>query len=306
MPVAIIKPSGVFYVHSDYRGTPRQIDDASGTAVWLWSPTSFGGDLPSENPLNKAAGNFVYNLRFPGQYYDSETGLHYNYLRDYNPRIGRYVESDPIGLRGGANLYVYVGNSPIDSIDLQGLVIYYANHSVIPGISHSLIVIIPDDQAAYANDPRFQNFTPDGLRYATIGAGPDSMIGSLFGAGGDLIAAVNRPTDVNGAFNNKQALALPDGFSDENEAISALFSDVSNYDMAPVPYTLFPSAGTAEYNSNSFISGLLSAEGFDLPNTGAYTPGFGNPVPSNDFASPQSSGSGGACTLPPGISIGLP
>ena len=62
------------------------------------------------------------NLRFPGQYYDQETGLHYNFFRDYDPSTGRYVESDPIGLDGGLNTYVYIDNQPLSYIDPLGLV----------------------------------------------------------------------------------------------------------------------------------------------------------------------------------------
>ena len=65
----------------------------------------------------------VYNLRYPGQYYDSETGLNYNYFRDYDPQTGRYIESDPIGLQGGANTYSYVGDQPLSSEDPTGLIV---------------------------------------------------------------------------------------------------------------------------------------------------------------------------------------
>src|SRR6187401_569238 len=64
---------------------------------------------------------FSYNLRFPGQYYDAETGKHYNYFRDYDPGIGRYLESDPIGMLGGLNTYRYASASPLTNFDPLGL-----------------------------------------------------------------------------------------------------------------------------------------------------------------------------------------
>ena len=87
--------------------------------MWRWDPAPFGDTLPEENP--QLAGAFRYNLRYPGQYYDAESGLNYNSLRDYEPYTGRYLESDPIGLVGGLNTYVYVGGSPVAAYDPSGL-----------------------------------------------------------------------------------------------------------------------------------------------------------------------------------------
>ena len=66
-------------------------------------------------------GSIDFNFRFPGQYYDTESGLHYNYFRTYDPELGRYLTSDPIGLVGGMNTYTYVENDPVNYIDPLGL-----------------------------------------------------------------------------------------------------------------------------------------------------------------------------------------
>ena len=88
--------------------------------VWEWKLDTFGAGAANENP--GGLGIFSFNQRFPGQYYDAETGLHYNYFRDYDPSVGRYVESDPIGLKGGANIYAYVASAPLGRFDEFGLV----------------------------------------------------------------------------------------------------------------------------------------------------------------------------------------
>jgi len=120
-PVAVANSAqALFHVLSDHLNTPRQIVNTSGVVRWQWDSTDpFGNNAPNPNPTGTAA-NFTYNLRFPGQYYDGETGLFYNYYRTYDPKTGRYTQSDPIGLGGGLNTFGYVGGNPVNAIDPDG------------------------------------------------------------------------------------------------------------------------------------------------------------------------------------------
>lgn len=108
-----IASSEPFYLHSDHLNTPRMATNQTQQNVWQWQSDAFG--------VGQATGSLAMNLRFPGQYFDQESGLHYNYFRDYDPETGRYVESDPIGLGGGLNTYGYVEGNPVDATDPDGL-----------------------------------------------------------------------------------------------------------------------------------------------------------------------------------------
>jgi RHS repeat-associated protein len=126
VPVATLQPNGtgvsVYYIHTDHLNTPRRITSPSNNViVWRWDSEPFGTAAANQNPSGSGT-PFVYNLRFPGQYYDVETGLNYNYFRDYDPATGRYVESDPIGLAGGSySTYAYASGNPVSEIDPLGL-----------------------------------------------------------------------------------------------------------------------------------------------------------------------------------------
>ena len=110
IPVAELVPNGatvsIYYLHTDQLNAPRKITRSTDNAlVWRWDPTPFGYLSPNTNP--SGLGNFYNNLRLPGQYFTQGTG--------------RYVESDPIGLKAGVNTYAYVGGNPISRTDPLGL-----------------------------------------------------------------------------------------------------------------------------------------------------------------------------------------
>jgi RHS repeat-associated protein len=112
-PLAQIRNQAVYYYHNDHLGTPQKLTDKDQNVIWAASYSAFGNaTLTTEGVEN--------NLRFAGQYFDSETGLHYNYFRYYDPQTGRYTQSDPIGLGGGINTYSYVLNNPLINIDPLG------------------------------------------------------------------------------------------------------------------------------------------------------------------------------------------
>jgi RHS repeat-associated protein len=104
----------IFYFVNDHLGTPQKLIDENGDVVWSADSEPFG---KADVYINAYANNF----RFMGQYYDEESGLHYNYHRYYDPKLGRYLTPDPIGLAGGINLFAYAGNDPVNATDPFGL-----------------------------------------------------------------------------------------------------------------------------------------------------------------------------------------
>ena len=117
---ASVYDTNLYYIHNDHLGTPKALTDEAGTKVWLANHTPFGQATVDEDPDGDGQA-VVFNLRFPGQYYDRETGLHYNYHRYYDPATGRYITSDPIGLEGGPNTYLYAQANPLRFSDPLGL-----------------------------------------------------------------------------------------------------------------------------------------------------------------------------------------
>ena len=124
-PVAQIDRAGngtetLVYLHADRQNTPRAATNAAGLVAWRLRANGFAEGGTQNDPDGDGVQTLV-RLRLPGQYRDGETGLHYNYFRDYDPGTGRYIESDPIGLAGGLNTYAYVAGNPLGFVDPFGL-----------------------------------------------------------------------------------------------------------------------------------------------------------------------------------------
>lgn len=119
VPVAVNRGSGLSYIEADHLGTPRMaISPATNAKEWSWDflGTAFGDNAA----ITSIPGKEIL-LRYMGQQKGAETGLLYNYFRDYDPALGRYVQSDPAGLKGGVSTYAYVKSRPLVWIDPKGL-----------------------------------------------------------------------------------------------------------------------------------------------------------------------------------------
>lgn len=133
LPIAADIDGSAYAIHTDHLGTPRRLTQADGQAAWQWAYTPYGDEAPtlgakrftSEATTPTTGSTSIppvrFNLRYPGQYFDEESGLHYNYFRSYNPATGRYTQADPIRLEGGWNRFLYVGGNPLSRSDPLGL-----------------------------------------------------------------------------------------------------------------------------------------------------------------------------------------
>jgi RHS repeat-associated protein len=113
LPLAIAEAATLTHVHADHLGRPTRMTDAARATVWqaIWKPWG---------EVHSLSGTLPQNLRFPGQYYQIETGLHYNHHRNYDPVTGRYTQADPLGFVDGPSVYAYAGNSPYMNVDREG------------------------------------------------------------------------------------------------------------------------------------------------------------------------------------------
>lgn len=165
--------TNVSYVYADHIDTPRVVVRSTDHAIqWRWDQAeAYGMTPPNENP--NGLGAFTLNLRFPGQLFDSETGLVYNHHRYYDASIGRYVESDPIGLEGGINPYAYAAGNPVRWVDPNG------KQACIPVLTPAGVACVPvPAPITQSAQPKPKDPTGDLL-------GGEAANDATFGGGGD-------------------------------------------------------------------------------------------------------------------------
>jgi len=136
-PIQMTDSNGTYQIHSDHLATPKLLTNASEAVVWKAEHQAFGKAVVDEDPDNNST-DVTLNIRYPGQYFDAETGLHYNWHRYYDPNTGRYLQRDLIGLADGPNPYSYVSQNPLNLWDFTGLISLYR-----PGADPGLIERLP-------------------------------------------------------------------------------------------------------------------------------------------------------------------
>ena len=173
------------FYHTDHLGTPIMMTDIQEQTIWRADYAPFGN-------LNLSVSQVGNNLRFPGQYFDEETGLHYNWHRYYDPEIGRYLTPDPIGLEGGINPFVYVLNNPIDLVDPLGLLTQFQRQIIIQNwtmtgtVAGAMLGFLGGGGAGFLTGPGAIAAAPAG---AVAGATEGAALGTAAGlAIGTLVA----------------------------------------------------------------------------------------------------------------------
>jgi RHS repeat-associated protein len=222
--------------------------------MWRWDPDTFGSVAPNSNP--SGLGTFNYNLRFPGQYSLNESGLYYNYYRDYDPSMGRYLESDPIGLHAAINTYAYVGSSPVNFADPLGLckVVLEFSRVALNGYHISVFTSDSSGKMWFAGGPTNKPLPVSSWGYLQASYGKQDSIPT--GPNTKIVVDDGKPCSCyNSSFENS----------------------IDRLNSKNIPYD------PVFQNSNSLAGTILRDAGANVPNTWTYwTPAYSNDLNSYD------------------------
>jgi RHS repeat-associated protein len=272
--------------------------------VWKWdNAEAFGDSVPNENP--SSLGAFVFNQRFPGQYFDQEDGNNHNGHRTYSKGAGKYLQGDPIGLRGGINPYNYVKSNPLGYIDPYGLCLVELRFAEIgPGYYHAYIVTTsPNGSKTYfrggpdpgvdpppfgvpgsvsggasgrsAGSNKSQSGNSANRSSPGSGAGGAGQNGNLNGPLGSITTESGPYTEISVDWDpGTPPTVIMQNDAEPCACDSAFASVLQNIQNAQIPYNPFNA------NSNSVANTMLSGAGFSPPpNLPVWAPGFRTLLP---------------------------
>ncbi|MDL5367279.1 DUF4329 domain-containing protein [Xanthomonas sp. NCPPB 2654] len=258
LPVGVLASNGLHYVQPDHLGTPRAvIDPVRDVAIWKWDlkGEAFGNTPPNQDPDSDGTA-FVFDMRFPGQRYDAATGFNQNYFRDYDPGIGRYSQSDPIGLNGGINTYSYVGGNSVNRTDPLGLA---------PGDCY------PTKDKAGANAINDINYTSirEGAEYAgRIYRNPNGTFSYTSPSRGSMAGSSPGPVGPNSVGDYHTHGANDPGYDNENFSnpdITGITADNAAAQNGNIGYLGTPAGKIKKYDPNTGNTTVLP---YPKPNNG--------------------------------------
>jgi RHS repeat-associated protein len=264
IPVATLRPGGssvaIYYVQTDQLDTPRAvIRPSDNTQMWTWYAGPFGSEAPNTNP--QGIGTFSYDLRFAGQIAGSWGSTYQNYFRDYDPTVGRFVESDPTGLKAGSySTYSYVSDDPIDYADPLGLckVVLEFSRVMLNAYHISVYTSDPSGNMWFAGGPT-THLSPDPRAADDVSTG--TPWGFLWGSHGTTKSVPTGP-DTRVVVDDRKPCSC------YNSSFEGTIQRVNANSIVYNPL---------DQNRNSLAGTMLSDAGVSAPDTWSYwTPAYSN------------------------------
>ncbi|WP_170167505.1 phospholipase effector Tle1 domain-containing protein [Amphritea balenae] len=259
-PSLMMKESEIYSLHTDHQGAVSSVSDQWGKTVWRAEYAPFG-EAYINNDADADGESLELNLRLAGQYFDAESGLHYNYMRDYNPRTGRYLSADPMGLLAGINRYAYVRSNPVNASDPLGLLLFAFDGTgnsdpAQPGATISNVVKFRD---SYVADPgEVPNDDGNNWFYIT-GVGTDDPTSGI--NGGTYDAATGSTLGERVAFMTGSLVGYIEGLEEKQKASGFLDIDIVGFSRGAASARVFANVvqdiidGATELTFTNYVDG---------------------------------------------------